>query len=1430
MPLGSYKDIKPSEEEDKKLRDIDDDEYGAILSGLAGIGSGIFKIPEQFVSLGAELIDLGFDTDMAASVESFFDKINPFDEIAESTTAGKLTETLVSLGIPSTTGYTLATRLARSALKAKRMNKYVDVKKFGKAKNLSDRKAALKDDLLIDPLTGKRRTVKGALADEIDRLNPVDLKKRAFYDKGYVFGAGLGGGALADFVFADPDIGTIGDEFGGITARDTRETDGREEAVRELTNRLKFAGEGAVLTSILGSVGTGIAKGAGAVKYKMQYDALDNSIKKVIADFAPQGVKPREIFELLELRKNELGKFQTEGQAFGRRVEMVVDDILKQTGKGKDDAAKIKFGDAINTYLTSGKRTDLDQYLNEIGFDNPELGAKLFKNIDNARMTIDNYSNAILKILPNSPDYAPLRKAITENLGEYSTTRYALIERNNALGKAFAKYEPSDSAYKKAYGYIIRQLGKGRDSLAKNSEPGKKDFVGIAPKEGVADEDYAKQILNKLYQEDIQKATNLPEDVILSQLGLTLDNGILQAKKLPDDLKEFFGEIKNPFYNISSTIAKQGALITEVEMLGNLGKLAKGKIFFESQDEAARALGARSADIVPVGDLSKNLPVAQEMTGLYTTREIADAFNNQIKGGEEGALSKLYSFFVLAPKSASQQAKTIFSPFTHVRNLISASAFTMLNGNISFVDPKRTVDAFKKSFAAFSKGKESQEAFDLYLDYTRRGITGTNPMIGEMIDLGARIQKANTFDADKVINNTFDVVAEGFGKLRRKITDTYMAEDDFWKIYNYNFEQGNYNGFVNNFITRSPELKELGEDGGRKAISALIQAGKDIDNIPRTIIDQNTKRSVINPVYETAVKNRMNIVKAETGIKNPEAVLEQLRKKVGRLMGRRDIRFNDPIFYQPKNSLKQLEGESNEAFAKRLQQEEALLTEDATEALVKNLSADVTKNNIPNYAYVGDNIKALRKLPLGTFVAFPAEIIRTGFNTIQRAARELSIAETRGIGMRRMTGVLGTGAALPVGAVELGKQLSQFGDEEMDALRRFVPSWSENSLLVPTGRDEETGNVQYLDLSYIYPYDSLLRPARTVMNQLVAGEDTNASITARLTEGGIKAMSELAKPFLSEAIFIEAANDLFLRGGRTREGSQVFRPEDPLGEKLYKGGMHIMDTFTPGSLDAAMRIGGAPFNVADKYGRTYDLTDEAMGIFGFRNIEVDPSESMKFMVGDFNKRISSARATFLGDVLKGGAVTPDQILREYLGAEEQRYKAFQDMYKNVEAAKTLGIKTGDLSKQLDRLPKSTRNAIVSGTYQPYKPSKEVRKLFYENALRLAQRTGSAPIDPLQGSLQKIYEYIGSNNGRQLTSALDTNFTVPETGALDALADFFQMQATQQAVTQQQKKPISTSAVTTPPAPTTQTLDSDVAADILAGNDEINKALFKQGNL
>ena len=48
------------------------------------------------------------------------------------------------------------------------------------------------------------------------------------------------------------------------------------------------------------------------------------------------------------------------------------------------------------------------------------------------------------------------------------------------------------------------------------------------------------------------------------------------------------------------------------------------------------------------------------------------------------------------------------------------------------------------------------------------------------------------------------------------------------------------------------------------------------------------------------------------------------------------------------------------------------------------------KNNIPNYDFVPDFIKSLRRLPIGNFVSFPAEIARTGTNIVRRALREIN--------------------------------------------------------------------------------------------------------------------------------------------------------------------------------------------------------------------------------------------------------------------------------------------------------------------------------------------------------------------------------------------------------------------------------------------------------
>ena len=207
--------------------DLSDAEKNSEISqfeaGLAGIASGLIKVPEGVISLGAELIDLGLDTNSAAQVEQFFDKINPFEEIAEEKAAGRITEALVQVGIPGAIGFKTATKLANKALKAKKANNYVNFK------NPNLIKAA-----------GKAS----------------DLNRKAKFKR---FAAGVTGGAAGEAFVADVEkIGTFGDLFGGPTQLDREEETSSDsaDASRKLFNRLKFGSESILVTPFVYGAGS----------------------------------------------------------------------------------------------------------------------------------------------------------------------------------------------------------------------------------------------------------------------------------------------------------------------------------------------------------------------------------------------------------------------------------------------------------------------------------------------------------------------------------------------------------------------------------------------------------------------------------------------------------------------------------------------------------------------------------------------------------------------------------------------------------------------------------------------------------------------------------------------------------------------------------------------------------------------------------------------------------------------------------------------------------------------------------------------------------------------------------------------------------------------------------------------------------------------
>ena len=227
---------------------------------------------------------------------------------------------------------------------------------------------------------------------------------------------------------------------------------------------------------------------------------------------------------------------------------------------------------------------------------------------------------------------------------------------------------------------------------------------------------------------------------------------------------------------------------------------------------------------------------------------------------------------------------------------------------------------------------------------------------------------------------------------------------------------------------------------------------------------------------------------------------------------------------------------------------------------MNELAADLVKNNVPNYAMVSEFVKGLRKFPLGNFVAFPSEIMRTGTNIVDTALRELNysivvngktVKPLAARGRQRLMGMALTTAALPLGTIAAAQTIYDISKDEIDAMRRYVADWSKNSTLIPFKDDE--GNLSYVDFSHLNAYDTLTRPIQTVLNKVEQGRGDEDGIMDDFILGLIESTKELGQPFISESIWTEALQDvapILGRNGTDSTGRRVWNPEDSIGDKM----------------------------------------------------------------------------------------------------------------------------------------------------------------------------------------------------------------------------------------------------------------------------------------
>jgi hypothetical protein len=318
-----------------------------------------------------------------------------------------------------------------------------------------------------------------------------------------------------------------------------------------------------------------------------------------------------------------------------------------------------------------------------------------------------------------------------------------------------------------------------------------------------------------------------------------------------------------------------------------------------------------------------------------------------------------------------------------------------------------------------------------------------------------------------------------------------------------------------------------------------------------------------------------------------------------------------------------------------------------------------------------------------------------------------------------------TAVAVPTAVVEGAKALYDVTEDEIEAMRRYVADWSRNSTLIPI-RDKETGELKYIDFSHANAYDLLYRPFQSVFNAIAEGRTDNNGIMDDFMKGLAVATKEIAEPFISEAIWTEAITDILVRGGRTRENVQIYNPEDTDGNKMIAIIKHLVESQAPFSYEQMRRLDLAvePIDVIQKgkfdkkTGQTYELSDELAGFTGFRPVKVDVERGLKYKVAEYQRGVRESRQLFTRNTLRGGPVTPEEVIDSYLNANRALFNVRKDFYKDLRAAETLGTDENIIRKQAERISGKEFQRVNAGIFTPLNISEDIEQAFIDIAQKL----------------------------------------------------------------------------------------------------------------
>jgi hypothetical protein len=380
---------------------------------------------------------------------------------------------------------------------------------------------------------------------------------------------------------------------------------------------------------------------------------------------------------------------------------------------------------------------------------------------------------------------------------------------------------------------------------------------------------------------------------------------------------------------------------------------------------------------------------------------------------------------------------------------------------------------------------------------------------------------------------------------------------------------------------------------------------------------------------------------------------------------------------------------------------------------VEEYAALLVRELMPTYSKVPPVIQAIRKIPFfGNFVSFPAEILRTSVATSSLAMKHIASGNPtlRAMGLRSLAGQGLTLFALNEGAKALGHAFTDVTPEQIKTYKEeFGPAFMKFSELIPISNiNKENGTFKVFDMSRFNPYDLV---TATANNLLVRATDPQTTLDPDKIETDVfKSYLDASGPLLDLlngtllgfSIGFEGIAEIF--EGRTKQGSPIYSGSDRDIDRFDKAIAHLLKKDEPGIMSTGRRILNALKQDVTGTGQRIKLEDESFKLVGGAPVTIDVPGSFAYKISDFKNTFKEPKVAEGFYSTKGYQQRgPAQLVREYDQFNEEAFREQYRFYRATRSALDSGLMTrSQVAKALQArdLSDTTIDSILSGRYVP----------------------------------------------------------------------------------------------------------------------------------